>query len=59
MDCCSSATTQRKGFSVRTIVMIVAVALTVGILAVAGCADRGSGTDAHGGGHGGHSGHSH
>jgi hypothetical protein len=59
MDCCSSATPQRRGLSVRTIIMLVAVVLTIGILVLAGCADRGSGSGSHGGGHGGHSGHSH
>lgn len=59
MDCCSTATSQRRGLSVRTIIMLVAVVLTIGILAVAGCADRGSDAGSHGGGHGGHSGHNH
>lgn len=59
MDCCSSATSQRRGLSVRTIIMLVAVVLTIGILALAGCSDRGSGSGSHGGGQSGHSGHSH
>lgn len=59
MDCCSSATSQRRGPSVRTIIMLVAVVLTIGILTVAGCSDRSSGAGSHGSGHGGHSGHSH
>jgi hypothetical protein len=57
MVCCSTATAQRRGLSMRTIIMLVAVVLTIGILAVAGYADRGSDAGSHGGGHGGHSDH--
>ncbi len=56
MDCCSSASDKRRGLSVRTIIILVAVVLTIGIL-VAGCADRASDAGSHGGGHGGHSSH--
>jgi hypothetical protein len=44
---------------VRTIIMMVAVVLTIGILTIAGCSDRNSGAGSHGSSHGGHSGHSH